>query len=217
MHPLRIHTHSLLPWDEQYTPFIHPARFLPLARLVTGDLPIMDSVALLALLDRWRLGTHMFHLSCARPQWHFRTLLWSWVCPLMTPLFVDRWLQLGGGIASVRPSSFNHLMLSLTTRTRSYLASTLVGLQLTSTLSHSCRLSFLWWEREHHLLVGTPNPLAGVRCDWQVQLGVCYARLAVLCAMRRLVGGILTLKQAMSCKPSERRRRHCTHMGCDLW
>jgi hypothetical protein len=39
-------------------------RFLPLARLITGGLPLMDSTTLMALEDRWRLETHMFHLAC---------------------------------------------------------------------------------------------------------------------------------------------------------
>jgi len=64
LHPLRIRTHSPLEWDERYTPFIRRAGFLPLARLVTGGLPMMDSAALTALVDRWRPETHTFHLPC---------------------------------------------------------------------------------------------------------------------------------------------------------
>jgi hypothetical protein len=44
--------------------FIQRARFLPLARLVSGHLPMMDSTALMALVDRWRPETHTFHLPC---------------------------------------------------------------------------------------------------------------------------------------------------------
>jgi hypothetical protein len=37
-------------WDEQYALFIQHAGFLPLARLITGILTMMDSVALMALV-----------------------------------------------------------------------------------------------------------------------------------------------------------------------
>jgi hypothetical protein len=59
---LKIRMHNPLSWDEHYTPFIRRAGFLPLARLVSGHLPMMDSAALTALIDRWCLETHMFHL-----------------------------------------------------------------------------------------------------------------------------------------------------------
>jgi hypothetical protein len=49
-------------WDERYTPFIRRAGFLPLAHLVPGHLPMMDSIALMTLVARWRLETHTFHL-----------------------------------------------------------------------------------------------------------------------------------------------------------
>jgi hypothetical protein len=45
-------------------PFIRRAGFLPLARIVSGHLPMMDSAALMAHVDRWCLETHTFHLSC---------------------------------------------------------------------------------------------------------------------------------------------------------
>jgi hypothetical protein len=50
-------------WDEQYTPFIRHAGFLPLARLVTDGLLLMDSTSLIALVDCCHLKTHMFHLA----------------------------------------------------------------------------------------------------------------------------------------------------------
>jgi hypothetical protein len=62
--PLRIRTHSPLSWDERYAPFIRRAGFLPLARIVSGHQPMIDSTALMALVDRWRPETHMFHLLC---------------------------------------------------------------------------------------------------------------------------------------------------------
>jgi hypothetical protein len=57
--PLRIRTHILLGWDEWHTPSIHHVGFLPLARLVTGDLPMMDPSALMALVDRWHPEIHL--------------------------------------------------------------------------------------------------------------------------------------------------------------
>ena len=62
--PLRIRTHSPLKWDERYAPYIGRAGFLPLARLVTTRLPMLDNAALTALVDRWRPETHTFHLPC---------------------------------------------------------------------------------------------------------------------------------------------------------
>jgi hypothetical protein len=64
LHPLRIRTHNPLMWDERYEPFIRHAVFLPLARLVTDGLPMMDSAALMTLMDQWHPETHMLHLSC---------------------------------------------------------------------------------------------------------------------------------------------------------
>jgi hypothetical protein len=62
---LRIHTQSPLTWDERYESFIRRAGFLTLLRLITTrGLPLMDSTALTALVDRWRPETHTFHLPC---------------------------------------------------------------------------------------------------------------------------------------------------------
>jgi hypothetical protein len=56
--------HSPLQWDEWYTPFIGHAYFLPLSRLINSGLSIVDFAALMTLINRWRLKTHTFHLSC---------------------------------------------------------------------------------------------------------------------------------------------------------
>jgi hypothetical protein len=45
-------------------PFIRCVRFLPLARLVTDGLPLMNSIALTTLVDQWRSVPHTFHLLC---------------------------------------------------------------------------------------------------------------------------------------------------------
>jgi hypothetical protein len=61
---LRIRTHNPLTWEEQYVPFIRRAGFLPLVRLMSSDLPMMDSATLMPVVDRWRPETHTFHLPC---------------------------------------------------------------------------------------------------------------------------------------------------------
>jgi hypothetical protein len=71
LHPLSI-----------YTPFIRRAGFLPLARLTISGVLIMDSVALMTLVDRWRPEIHTFHLPCSETT-------------VMAPRFVGRCLQLG--------------------------------------------------------------------------------------------------------------------------
>jgi hypothetical protein len=53
-----------LTWDERYEPFIRRVGFLPLAQLVTSGLSMMDSTALMTLVDQWRPETHTFHLPC---------------------------------------------------------------------------------------------------------------------------------------------------------
>jgi hypothetical protein len=44
--------------------FIRRAGFMPLARLVFGHLPMMDSAALMTPVDRCCPETHTFHLPC---------------------------------------------------------------------------------------------------------------------------------------------------------
>jgi hypothetical protein len=44
--------------------FIRHTGFLPLAHLITSGLPMMDSATLTALVDRWHLEIHTFHLPC---------------------------------------------------------------------------------------------------------------------------------------------------------
>jgi hypothetical protein len=56
--------HNPVTWDNWYEPFIRRAGFLSLARLVTHGLSLMDSATLIALVNRWRLETHTFHLPC---------------------------------------------------------------------------------------------------------------------------------------------------------
>jgi hypothetical protein len=53
-------------WDERYTSLVWRAGFLPLARLIIGSLPMMDSTVLMTLVDRWRPESHMFHHLCGK-------------------------------------------------------------------------------------------------------------------------------------------------------
>ena len=64
LYPLRIRTHSCLPWNERYASYMARAEFLLLARIVMTTVPVMDNAALTALIDRWRPEIHMFHLQC---------------------------------------------------------------------------------------------------------------------------------------------------------
>jgi hypothetical protein len=52
-------------------------------------------------------------------------------------------------------------------------------------MAYGCRISLFRWLREHHILVGPPNPPFGVGGHCHVQLGVCCTCLVVPFAMRR--------------------------------
>uniref|UniRef100_K3YKW2 Uncharacterized protein n=1 Tax=Setaria italica TaxID=4555 RepID=K3YKW2_SETIT len=60
--PLRARVHSPLRRDERYAEYLQRAGFLDLAVQVVGGLPLMDGPLLTAMVDRWRLETHTFHL-----------------------------------------------------------------------------------------------------------------------------------------------------------
>jgi hypothetical protein len=62
--PLRLPEHFPLPWDERYALYLARAGFLDIALVVVHGLPVMDDPLLSALVDRWRLETHSFHLPC---------------------------------------------------------------------------------------------------------------------------------------------------------
>jgi hypothetical protein len=97
-----------LTWDERYAPFIWPVGFLPLAHLITGGLPIMDFTVLMALVDRWRLETHTFHLSCGETTVTLQDVIMilglpidgSLACATVTP---DGWRDSIGAAISLLP------------------------------------------------------------------------------------------------------------------
>jgi hypothetical protein len=82
LHPLRIHTHNPLTWDEWYPPFIWHAVFLLLVRLDIDGLPLMDSAALMTLVDRWHPKTHMFDLLCGKTMMTLQDVAMILVLPI---------------------------------------------------------------------------------------------------------------------------------------
>jgi hypothetical protein len=61
-----VREHFPLPWDERYTSYLARAGFLDIALMVVRGLPVTNSPLLSALVDRWRLETHSFHLPCGK-------------------------------------------------------------------------------------------------------------------------------------------------------
>jgi hypothetical protein len=53
-------------------------------------------------------------------------------------------------------------------------------------MAYGCRVPLFRREQEHHILVGAPNFLLGLRRDSHIQLGVRCPLLVVPCAMWRL-------------------------------
>jgi hypothetical protein len=51
-------------------------------------------------------------------------------------------------------------------------------------MAYGCQIPLFRRQREHHILVGPPNPLFGVGCHSHVQPGVCYTCLVVPFAVR---------------------------------
>lgn len=68
MKHLRIRGHKLqhdaMKYSDRYTEYIERAKLLPFVTMARRGLPIYNSCALTALVDRWRVETHTFHLPC---------------------------------------------------------------------------------------------------------------------------------------------------------
>jgi hypothetical protein len=77
MSPLRIYTHNPLTWYERCASFIRRAGFLPIARLITGGLPMMDSTALRALWLDHSDAAGRRHDPWSPHRWH--SSLWAGV------------------------------------------------------------------------------------------------------------------------------------------
>jgi hypothetical protein len=56
-------------------------------------------------------------------------------------------------------------------------------------MAYGCQIPLFRWQREHHILVGPPDPLFGVGGHSHVQLGVCFTYLVVPFAVRRGLEG----------------------------
>lgn len=51
-------------FDERYTPYLRRANLIGFVTMIERGLPTYNSVALTALVDRWHVETHTFHLPC---------------------------------------------------------------------------------------------------------------------------------------------------------
>jgi hypothetical protein len=122
-----------LMWDEQYAPFIRRVGFLPLAQLVTDGLSMMDSAALMALVDWWRSETHTFHLPCGETTVMLQDVTMILGLPIdgtliCGPMSSVGWRDSVGEAIGIQPP-----MSSQIRRTRRRWVCTLGGSHLTST------------------------------------------------------------------------------------
>jgi hypothetical protein len=53
-------------FDERCMPLLHQASQLPIADIVHRVMPVFNTTAITVMVDRWRLGTHSFHLLCGK-------------------------------------------------------------------------------------------------------------------------------------------------------
>ena len=51
-------------YDERYTPLLKRAKLAIVARVYRRRVPPFNPTVLTAMIDRWRPGTHSFHLPC---------------------------------------------------------------------------------------------------------------------------------------------------------
>jgi hypothetical protein len=51
-------------YNERYTRYIKNANLIPFMTMAMHGVPSYNSVALTALVDRWHMETHSFHLPC---------------------------------------------------------------------------------------------------------------------------------------------------------
>ena len=51
-------------YDEHDTPLLKHAKLATVAHVYRCGVPPFNSAALTAMIDRWRLETHIFHLPC---------------------------------------------------------------------------------------------------------------------------------------------------------
>lgn len=58
---VRGHTKHI-PFDDRYIPYLRRAKLFAFATMGQRPMPLYNAAALTALVDRWRLETHTFHL-----------------------------------------------------------------------------------------------------------------------------------------------------------
>jgi hypothetical protein len=52
-------------FDEQYVPLLRQANLLAITNIVHRGMPMFNATTITAMVDRWRLETHSFHLPCS--------------------------------------------------------------------------------------------------------------------------------------------------------
>jgi hypothetical protein len=62
---IRAHDGStVMVFDERYVPLLWWANLLAVVNIVHRGMPAFNATAIMAMVDRWRPGTHSFHLPC---------------------------------------------------------------------------------------------------------------------------------------------------------
>jgi hypothetical protein len=54
----------MMVFDERYMPLLRQANLLAIAEIVRRGMPVFNAMTITAMVDRWRLETHSFHLPC---------------------------------------------------------------------------------------------------------------------------------------------------------
>jgi hypothetical protein len=52
-------------FDDHYMPFLRWTNLLAVANIVVRGMPVFYTTTITAMVDRWRLVTHSFHLLCS--------------------------------------------------------------------------------------------------------------------------------------------------------
>jgi hypothetical protein len=53
-----------MPFDNRYLPYLQRVSILPIANIVHRGMSVFNASAITVIVDRWRLETHSFHMSC---------------------------------------------------------------------------------------------------------------------------------------------------------
>jgi hypothetical protein len=55
---------TVMVFDNRYEPFLRRANLLAVANVVSRGMLVFNAMAITAVVDRWRPGTHSFDLPC---------------------------------------------------------------------------------------------------------------------------------------------------------